>query len=170
MRYLIDFVEYPRDIWTTLDRVLGKDNKDPSRYVESASSSSMISLSQDVSASTVSDEVDHEEEFSHTVPVATTLFDSNASSSNQEANIEEPSFSVSFEVEDLDSSSHDVVDEKEVTNGAAISIDDSLTHSVFSMSSIMDFEIHMPDPSHFVHTYLLNCAQINVLFDSFLAI
>ena len=91
---------------------MGKDNEDPSSYVESASSSSMISLSQDVSASTVSDEVDHEEEVSHIVPVATTLFDSNASSFNQEANIEEPSFSVSLEVEDLDSSSYDDVDEK----------------------------------------------------------
>ena len=61
MRYLIDSVDYPKDLWTTLDRVLGKDNEDPSSYVESASSSSMISLSQDVSASIVSDEVDHEE-------------------------------------------------------------------------------------------------------------
>ena len=112
MRYLIDSIDSPKDLWTTLDRVLGKDNEDPSSYVESASSSSMISLSQDVSASTVSDEVDHEEEVSHTVPVATTLFDSNASSFNQEENIEEPSFSASLEVEDIDSSSYDVVDEK----------------------------------------------------------
>ena len=82
MHYLIDSVEYPKDLWTTLDRVLGKDNEDPSSYVESASISSMISLSQDVSASTVSDEFDHEEEISHTVLVATTLFDSNASSFN----------------------------------------------------------------------------------------
>ena len=71
------------------------------------------SLSQDISASTVSDQVDHEEEVSHTVLVATTLFDSNDSSFiNQEANIEEPSFSVSPEVEDLDSSSYDDVYEK----------------------------------------------------------
>ena len=84
MCYLIDFVEYPKDLWTTLYRVLGKDNEDPSSYVESASSSLMISLSQDVSASTVSDEVDHQEEFSDIVPVATTLFDSNTSSFNQE--------------------------------------------------------------------------------------
>ena len=60
MRYLIDSVDYPKDLWTTLDRVLGKDNEDPSSYVESASSSSMISLSQYVSSSRVSDEVDHE--------------------------------------------------------------------------------------------------------------
>ena len=83
MRYLIDSVDYPKDLWTTLDRFLGKDNEDPSSYVESASSSSMLSLSQDVSASIVSDEVDHEEEVSHIVLVATTLFDSNASFFNQ---------------------------------------------------------------------------------------
>ena len=53
---------------------MGKDNEDLSNYVESASSSSMISLSQDVSASIVSNEVDHEEKVSHIVPVATTLF------------------------------------------------------------------------------------------------
>ena len=92
MCYLIDFVDYPKDLRTTLDRVWGKDNEDPSSYVESASSSSMIYLSQYVSASTVSDKDDHEEEVSHTILVATTLFDSNASSFNQEANIEEPSF------------------------------------------------------------------------------
>ena len=159
MHYLIDSVDYPKDIWTTLDRVLGKDNEDPSSYVESASSSSMISLSQDFLASTVSYEVDHEEEVSHTVLIATTLFDSNASFFNQEANIEEPYFSASLEVEDIDSSSYGVVDEKEVTNGASIAIDDPLTHSVFSMSSIVDSEIQMPDLSHFVHTSLLDGVQ-----------
>ena len=107
---------------------MGKDNEYPSSYMESDSSSSMISLSQYVSASIVSDEVDHEEEFSHIVLVATTLLDSNASSFNQEANIEEPYFSASLKVEDIDSSSYDVVDEKEVTNGDSIVIDDSLTH------------------------------------------
>ena len=73
LRYLIDSVDYPKDIWTILDRVLGKDNEDPSSYVESASSSSMIYLSQYVSASIVFDEVDHEDEVSHTVLIATTL-------------------------------------------------------------------------------------------------
>ena len=101
MHYLIDSIDYPKDLQTTLDRVLGKDNEDPSSYVESASSSSMISLSQYVSASTVYDEVDHEEEVSHIVPVATTLFDLKASSFNQEANIEEPSFFVSLKVDIL---------------------------------------------------------------------
>ena len=118
----------------------------------------MISLSQDVSASTVSDEVDHEEEVSHTVLVSTTLFDLNASYFNQEANIEDPSFSVSLEVEDLDSSSYDVVDKKEVTNGAIIVIYDSLTHSLFSMTSIMDSKIHMLDLSHLMHASLLDGA------------
>ena len=55
MCYLIDSIDYPKDIWTTLDRVLGKDNEDPSSYVESAFRSSMISLSQYFSASIVSD-------------------------------------------------------------------------------------------------------------------
>ena len=73
MRYLIDSVDYPKDLWKTLDRVLGKDNEDPSSYVESTYSSSMIYLSQDVSAPTVSDEVDHDEEVSHTVHVASSL-------------------------------------------------------------------------------------------------
>ena len=76
---------------------------------------------------------------------------------------------MSFEVEDIDSSSHDDVDEKEVTNGAAIAIDDSLTHSVFSMSSIMDYEIHMPDLSHLVHASLLDGAQISEFMDVCLA-
>ena len=46
-----------------------------------------------------------------------------------------------------------------MTNGAAISIDDSLTHSVLFMSSIMDSEIHMLDLSHFVHASLLDGVQ-----------
>ena len=58
MHYLIDSIEYPKDMWTTLDKVLGKGNEDPSSY-------------------------------------ATALFDSNASSFNQEANFEEPFFYVS---------------------------------------------------------------------------
>ena len=47
-----------------------------------------------------------------------------------------------------------------MTNGASISIvGDPLTHSVFSMSSIMDSEIHMPDLSHLVHASPLDGAQ-----------
>ena len=76
---------------------------------------------------------------------------------------------MSLEIEDLDSSSYDSVDEKEVTNGAAIAIDDSLTHLVFSMSSIMDSEIHMPDLSHLVHASPLDGAQPNDFQDACLA-
>ena len=93
MSYLIDFVENPKDLWKTLDRVLGKHNEDPSSYVESTSSSLIIFLSQDVSASKVSDE-----EVSHIVPVASTLFDSNDSFLNQKENIEDKYFSMSLEV------------------------------------------------------------------------
>ena len=46
-----------------------------------------------------------------------------------------------------------------MSNGASIAIDDSLTHSIISMSSIMDYETHMPDLSHFVHASLLDGAQ-----------
>ena len=69
MLYLIDSVEYPKDLWTTLDRVLGKHNEDPSNYVESASRSSMTTLSQVVLASTVSDKYIHEEEIAESRPV-----------------------------------------------------------------------------------------------------
>ena len=58
---------------------------------------SSCSLSQDFLASKFSNEVDHDEEFSHTVHVVAGLLDSNASSFNEEANIKEPSFSVSLE-------------------------------------------------------------------------
>ena len=73
---------------------------------------SSCSLSQYVSSSTVSDEVVHDEEVTHIVPIATILFDSNASSSYQEENIEEPYFSVFLEVEDTDSSSFDAINEE----------------------------------------------------------
>ena len=56
-----------------------------------------------------------------------------------------------------------------MNNGDVISIDDSLTHSVFSMSSIMDFEIHMPDLSHYVHASLLDGVQPSEFQDSCLA-
>ena len=53
---------------------------------------SSCSLSQDFLASTFSNEFDHEKQFSHIFHAASTLIDSNASSFNEEANIEEPSF------------------------------------------------------------------------------
>ena len=81
----------------------------------------------------------------------------NASSFNQEANIEEPSFFVSLEG---DFSSCDNIDEKEVTYGAIFDIDyDPITHSFFSKSPILDSEIYVPDPSHLVHTSLIDGVQ-----------
>ena len=108
-------------------------------------------ISQYVFASTFSDEVIHDEESSHKVPIVATLFDSNASFFIQEENIEGPYFFVSLEIEDHNSSSYDVDDEKEVTNGYSIAIDDdSFTHSIFFMSYIIYSKIYVPDPSHFV--------------------
>ena len=62
-----------------------------------ANPASPLVLSQVFLAFTLSDEVDHDEEFSHTVHVAAAFFHLNASSFNEEANIEELSFSVSLE-------------------------------------------------------------------------
>ena len=59
-----------------------------------------------------------------------------------------------------DFSSCDTIDKKEVTNGAAADIDyDPITHSLFSMSSILHSEIYVLDPSHFVHTCLIDGAK-----------
>ena len=66
--------------------------------------------------------------------------------SMKKQNIEEKYFSVSLE---------DIDDEKEVTNGVVIVIDDSLTHSLFSMSSILDSEIYVRDPSHYIPLSLM---------------
>ena len=90
-------------------------------------------------------------------------FDSNASSFNQEANIEEPSFSVSLEGEFF---SCDTSDEKEVTYGAYIDIyDDNITHSFFSNSPILESEMCVPDPSYFVPTSLIDGAQPSEFHD-----
>ena len=72
----------------------------------------LFSLSRYLLASTFSDEFIYDEEVSHTVHVVATLFDLNASSFYQGANIEEPYFYVSVEVEDPNSYSYDVDDEK----------------------------------------------------------
>ena len=78
--------------------------------------------------------------------MSSTLLHLNASSFNEEANIEEPSFSVSLEG---DFSSCDTIDEKEVSYGAAADIDyDPITHSLFSKSPILDSEIYVPYSSH----------------------
>ena len=64
-----------------------------------------------------------------------------------------------------DFSSCDTNDEKEVTYEAAIDIDDDpITHSLFSKYPILDSEIYVPDPSHFVHTSLIDCAQPSDFF------
>ena len=81
----------------------------------------------------------------------------NASSFNQEANIEEPYFFVSLEG---DFASCDTNDEKEVAYGDDIDIDDDpIMHSLFSKSPILYYEIYVPDPSHFVYTSLLDGAK-----------
>ena len=48
-----------------------------------------------------------------------------------------------------DLSSCDNIDEKEVTYGAATDNDyDPITHSFFSQSPILDYEIYVPDSLH----------------------
>ena len=50
----------------------------------------------------------------------------------------------------------DTNDEKEVTYGAYVDIDDdTITHSLFYKSLILDSEIYVPDPSQFVRTSLI---------------
>ena len=62
------------------------------------------------------------------------------------------------------------IDEKEVKYGAAANIDyDPITHSFFSTYHILDSEIYMPDPSHLVHTSLIDGVQPSVFLDIFLA-
>ena len=109
IHHIIDFFEYPFEIWNNLDKAFGMQEVEDEAWSEPNISS--CSLSQDVLAYTFYDEVTYNEEVSHTVHVVATLFDSNASLFNQEANIEEPSFFVSLEVEG-DSSSYDNNDEK----------------------------------------------------------
>ena len=66
-------------------------------------------------------------------------------------------FSVSLEG---DYSSCDTNDEKEVTYGAYIDIDDDpITHEILSIYHSLDYEIYVPDSSHFVQTSLIDGAQ-----------
>ena len=59
-----------------------------------------------------------------------------------------------------DFSSCDTIDEKEVTYGSAADIDyDPITHSFFSKYPILDSKIYVSDPSHFVHTSIIDGAQ-----------
>ena len=105
--HLIDSAEYSFELWKILDKAFGLQEIEDEAWSEPSISS--CSLSQDFLAFTFSDEVDHDEEVPHTVHVAASLFHSNASSFNEKANIEEPSFSVSLEG---DFSSCDTNDEK----------------------------------------------------------
>ena len=58
----------------------------------SESNISSCALSQDILASIFSDEVIYDEEVSQTIHIVATLFDSNASSLNEEADNEEQAF------------------------------------------------------------------------------
>ena len=59
-----------------------------------------------------------------------------------------------------DFSSCDTNDEKKVTYGAAIYIDDDpIIHSLFSKYPILDSDIYVPDSSHLVHTSLIDGVQ-----------
>ena len=93
IHHLIDFVEYPFELWNILDKAFGLQEIEDEAWSEPNISS--CPLCQYLLASKLSDEVDNDEQFSHTVHVSATLLDSTASSFNEEANIEEPFFSVS---------------------------------------------------------------------------
>ena len=60
MNYLIDYVDYPFELWINLDRYFGVQKEEDDTYNESNTSSSV--LPSNVSASIVSDEVIHDEE------------------------------------------------------------------------------------------------------------
>ena len=54
--------------------------------------------------------------------------------------------------------------------GAYIDIDDDpIAHSLFSKSPILDSDIYVPDPSHLVHTSLIDGVQPSEFQDACLA-
>ena len=59
--YLICSAEYPKEIWTILDRTFGKHNEDHNSTLEITSSTTRVLYSK-FSASTLSDEVVQDEE------------------------------------------------------------------------------------------------------------
>ena len=61
LRYLIGSVEYPKDLWTKLDKTFGKHNEDNYRNLEITPNTLRIIYSK-VSASTLFDEVVQDEE------------------------------------------------------------------------------------------------------------
>ena len=60
-RYLISFVEYPKDLWTKLDRTFGKHHEDHNSTLDITSSTTRVLYSKFL-ASTLSDEVVQDEE------------------------------------------------------------------------------------------------------------
>ena len=58
--YLIGSIEYPKDLWTKLDRNFGKQNEDHNSTLEITSSTTRLIYSK-LSASTLSDEVVQDE-------------------------------------------------------------------------------------------------------------
>ena len=61
LRYLIGSAEYPKDLWTKLDRTFGKHNEDHNSTLEITSSTTRVLYSK-FSASTLSDEVVQDED------------------------------------------------------------------------------------------------------------
>ena len=59
--YLIDYVEYPKDLWTKLDRTFGKHNEDHYSNLENTPSTTRVLYSK-FSSSTLFDEVVQDEE------------------------------------------------------------------------------------------------------------
>ena len=81
IHHLIDSIEYPFEIWKNLEKYLVVQEVEDDAWSEPNISS--CSLSQYLLASTFSNEFIYDEEVSHTIHVASTLFDSNASSFNE---------------------------------------------------------------------------------------
>ena len=61
LRYLIGSAEYPKDLWTKLDRTFGKHNEDHNNTLEITSNTTRVLYSK-LSASTLSDEVVQDED------------------------------------------------------------------------------------------------------------
>ena len=61
--YLTKYVEYPKDLWTKLDRTFGKHSEDHNSTLESTPNTTRV-LDPKFSASTLSDEVVQNEESS----------------------------------------------------------------------------------------------------------
>ena len=75
LHYLIGSAEYPKDLWTKLDRNFGKHNEDHNSTLEITSSTTRVIYSK-FSASTLSDEVvqdeDEAESSTHSIQITST--------------------------------------------------------------------------------------------------